>query len=468
MVCCGIDCVIDVVCVASLTQVLTYNRTYAFIHFTQPDNNDSARVISGEEEAIYGWTAVNFAQGVLLPQSTGSGEAVSPNKTYGMLEMGGASAQIAFYEPHGDVMANLFKLQIGAARHWNVYAHSFLYFGVNGAYERLNARLVANRTEGDFFVYNPCLPGASQYVSTSRLHFINNTMMPLSDPQTPFVLQAPLASSILRNDHVRGDAEACRQVVHQLLRQEANVWCNFAHDWDCSFAGIYQPKLPDLEFIVTSNFYSIFEFLGLGTTTLTELRVQATRICDMTYPELQTYNNKRVKPLAQADLVQCCFQATLAAAMLIEGVKFPLNKTVTAIDVINGQKLGWALGSMLYEINTLPWKFGGRLEERLKMKHPNKDEEWDCIPYEQDEDGTHSAHNHKEYTQAAFMSTPSLTSWMDAKIEVPLLPLVAMIVGSLLMVVAMRSKFRSNPSRLRYEERRELTISSSYGSIGGR
>ena len=66
--------------------------------------NRHMRVISGEEEAIYGWTAVNFAQGQLIKQSEGTGtvdEEVT-NKTYGVLEMGGASAQIGFYEPNGD------------------------------------------------------------------------------------------------------------------------------------------------------------------------------------------------------------------------------------------------------------------------------------------------------------------------------------------------------------------------------
>jgi hypothetical protein len=27
-----------------------------------------------------------------------------------------------------------------------------------------------------------------------------------------------------------------------LLRMNANQWCDFAHDWDCSFAGIYQVR----------------------------------------------------------------------------------------------------------------------------------------------------------------------------------------------------------------------------------
>jgi Golgi nucleoside diphosphatase len=83
--------------------------------------NEFVRVISGEEEAIYGWTAVNFVKGALLPNTQGSGTVLHPEtKTYGVLEMGGASAQIGFFEPNGDVMANLFKLQLGSAKHWNV------------------------------------------------------------------------------------------------------------------------------------------------------------------------------------------------------------------------------------------------------------------------------------------------------------------------------------------------------------
>ena len=69
---------------------------------------EQARVISGEEEAIYGWVGVNFAIGKgLIHGSKGSGEARDPRLTYGMLEMGGASTQIAFFENHGDVMVRV-------------------------------------------------------------------------------------------------------------------------------------------------------------------------------------------------------------------------------------------------------------------------------------------------------------------------------------------------------------------------
>ena len=34
-----------------------------------------------------------------------------------------------------------------------------------------------------------------------------------------------------------------------------------------------------------------------------------------------------------------------------------MDDKITATNVVAGQKVGWALGSMLYEINTLPWKY---------------------------------------------------------------------------------------------------------------
>jgi len=101
---------------------------------------DAARVISGEEEAAYAWTAINYATGALLKYSWGSGTA-SPLNAYGSLELGGASAQIAFYDSNEDILANLFKVQVGQQRHWNIYAHSFLHYGQNSARRRMWGKL---------------------------------------------------------------------------------------------------------------------------------------------------------------------------------------------------------------------------------------------------------------------------------------------------------------------------------------
>ena len=65
---------------------------------------DLARIISGEEEAVFSWAAVNFLFGTLLPSSSGSpyvsnGAINGFNGTYGTVDLGGASTQIAFFVP---------------------------------------------------------------------------------------------------------------------------------------------------------------------------------------------------------------------------------------------------------------------------------------------------------------------------------------------------------------------------------
>jgi Golgi nucleoside diphosphatase len=94
------------------------NDTYCPFYF----EDEQARTLSGEEEAIYDWLGVNFltSNGGILRDSAGSGTVTSPKHTFGALDLGGASTQISFYEPNEDIMANLFKLQIGQGKHWYV------------------------------------------------------------------------------------------------------------------------------------------------------------------------------------------------------------------------------------------------------------------------------------------------------------------------------------------------------------
>jgi hypothetical protein len=336
-------------------------------------------VISGEEEAIYGWAAVNFVKGSLIENSVGSGSVLLANLTYGVVEMGGASTQIGFFEPYADIMSNLFKLQIGAAKHWNVYVHSFLYFGVNLAYDRLNARLVAaaattstiaiddidnNRDMNtNTAIYNPCLPGGSDYMYTSRLHvLLDNQLMPISSPNNASIIEAEMYSAILYNPNQHGDFDVCYDWTKRLLRQDANSWCDFAHDRDCSTAGVYQPPLPidqsDFgEFIATSNFYDVWEFLKLPSrSSLYTLKEKTRHVCKYSIDELLAHNNKLDNPIEDTNTLKAmCFRAVWITAFLMDGVGFPETYHLTALDVVNGQKLGWALGSMLYEINALPW-----------------------------------------------------------------------------------------------------------------
>ncbi|GMH49768.1 hypothetical protein TL16_g07499 [Triparma laevis f. inornata] len=338
------------------------------------ESKEQIRVISGEEEAIYGWTAVNYLMGNLLETSYGSGTVSSPpNKTYGALDMGGASTQISFYEPHEDILSNLFKLQLGEGKHWNVYAHSFLYFGVNLGRERLGARIVhqggENKEEeetphGEF--YNPCLPGSYTTPFSSSIHLNSNGL----ESWKPSSGNASYTVTFYGGEK-SGSYEKCSGLTDSLLRLESNGWCNFAHGGDCSFAGIYQPPLPSQslnfgEFFAFANYLHLWKFAKLPVkASIGELKKKAEAICEMSWAELKEYDKAELNGKTDDDeLPNMCFLASYAHSMLSKGYGFPPATNITVASVVGGQKIGWALGASLYEINSLPWEYATSQAER--------------------------------------------------------------------------------------------------------
>eukprot|EP00536_Pseudo-nitzschia_multiseries_P002756 jgi/Psemu1/317971/estExt_fgenesh1_pm.C_380011 len=330
--------------------------------------DEQARVISGEEEAIYGWVGVNFAMGTLIDESEGVGTTVyNPKPTYGMVDMGGASTQVAFVENNGDIMANLFKLQLGGGMHWDVYVHSYLYSGINGAWSRLNARL---HWEGIYT--NPCLPTGSSIEFSSWIHLNDEGQIyPRSHPQS-----TPYTITMINNEN-EFDFQKCSDLSYKLLRKETNKeWCDFQMDGNCGYAGIYQPPMPQLNedigmMIASGKFADVFEFLELEeVSTVSSVRKGAERVCRLSFEELQVYNAHLKNPVERKDLdvlKQYCFRSVFAYQMLRNGWGLGDDSEIDAVDVIDGQKLGWALGSMLYEINTLPWDF----HPELVFREPN-------------------------------------------------------------------------------------------------
>lgn len=166
---------------------------------------ENIRVISGEEEGMWGWVAVNYLMdgfghsakpssssptGTLLPLEPladpppdSSRDSVTPVDvkhrlpTFGFLDMGGASTQLAF-SPTADELARssfpedeLGRVQLrllsGENVEWPVFVASWLGYGTNRARDRYIAQLVerwkhANPGDHDSGtaepIRDPCLP----------------------------------------------------------------------------------------------------------------------------------------------------------------------------------------------------------------------------------------------------------------------------------------------------------------------
>ncbi|KAL9102454.1 MAG: hypothetical protein Q9187_009121, partial [Circinaria calcarea] len=124
---------------ALLDQICTFARSTT--KFLLPDCNLHIQVIPGETEGLYGWIAANYLLGGFdAPEEHAHGKG---HHTYGFLDMGGASAQIAFApnateaDRHAEDLKLLRMRTInGAVAEYKVFVTTWLGFGVHEARRR--------------------------------------------------------------------------------------------------------------------------------------------------------------------------------------------------------------------------------------------------------------------------------------------------------------------------------------------
>jgi len=126
-----------------------------------------ARVISGEEEGVYGWMTTNYLMGTLMHATS--------QTSYGTLDMGGASVQITFRPPF-DVLSNYFPLRLQQEK-IRLYTHSFLNFGIGAAYQRVNDRIIelGNITANELGEHTHKESTRLATVPTTALHSISSS-----------------------------------------------------------------------------------------------------------------------------------------------------------------------------------------------------------------------------------------------------------------------------------------------------
>src|SRR5688572_13358294 len=110
--------------------------------FSLPDCDTHVQVISGETEGLYGWLAANYLLGG-FDEPGNHDHGKDGHHTYGFLDMGGASAQIAFApnmtesEKHADDLKLVRMRHLdGSPAEYRVFTTTWLGFGANKARER--------------------------------------------------------------------------------------------------------------------------------------------------------------------------------------------------------------------------------------------------------------------------------------------------------------------------------------------
>ena len=232
----------------------------------------SVRIITGEEEGLFGWIAVNY----LMDGFTGSSKE---RTTYGFLDMGGASTQIAF-EPspaHQGNTKNLIDVRLrllgGDEILHKVYVTTWLGYGTNQARERYVGKVVtefeASRDEEDDsdVVSDPCLPRGLELT------------------ESPVHASRPASSHLSATHRLRGTGsfEQCVQKAASLLNKNAPC-----PDSPCLMNGVHVPPIDFSvsHFIGVSEYwYSSEHIFGLGGAyDFVQYERAASKFCSRDWP----------------------------------------------------------------------------------------------------------------------------------------------------------------------------------------
>ena len=344
---------------------------FAVRNSTATEDADSAcggqvRVISGEEEGLFGWIAINYLMDGFrsLPADGVRDEAtetMNGTTTYGFLDMGGASTQIAF-EPSAEALAvsdatgteastplqkDLFdvhfrRLDASTVKH-QVFVTTFLGFGTNAA----RTRYLASLAEAHGLaapMQDPCLP-KNLRISHEEVGDVVGT----------------------------GSFSQCLALQQPLLDREAEC----ARP-PCLFHGVHVPAIDftSNQFIGVSEYwYSSHDVFDLGGAyDYTTYQQAAQKFCAEEWTTLEAkLSQKHYKEQVTLSRLQMqCFKAAWVITVLHEGLRLPRlgegdarwNATdethdlpdkasdknlFQSINDVRGVSVSWALGKAILE-----------------------------------------------------------------------------------------------------------------------
>ncbi|XP_061166201.1 uncharacterized protein LOC133175090 [Saccostrea echinata] len=288
----------------TVRRVLSDRRINEFIY-----SERSVRILSGEEEGVFAWITANSHNGFFSANK-------SLTKGFGVLEMGGGSTQITFL-PEGPLLAHMFTLRI-AGRIYNLYSHSYLNFGMNYMYRRINKYLI-HQSSQDTRINNPCALINDNYAYDT------------GDKTVTF--------------RGSGSPSECFSIISSFLKEAHNT----CYPKPCAIGSIYQPSLGSNKFYAIEAYAYVAATLNAsdssGRLDIEKLNKTAYVYCTKTLD----YVVSAYKVTTEYASVTC-MMGLYITELFTFSYGFPVNTDrIYSVLKINGKPLDWTFGAVLYE-----------------------------------------------------------------------------------------------------------------------
>ncbi|ETN42204.1 uncharacterized protein HMPREF1541_04145 [Cyphellophora europaea CBS 101466] len=341
-----------------LNSVCTYFQEQT--DFYLPDCGLHVQIIPGETEGLYGWIAANYLVGGFKTPVTNEHDHGKGHHTYGFLDMGGASSQIAFVpnateaEKHSNDLKLLRLRKIdGSNDEYKVFSTTWLGYGINEARRRYLENLIDSYGESITEYPDPCLPHGVKMSLDSH---------DILDDST-------------KDKHLigTGDIDQCLKDTYPLL--ELSVPCP---DEPCLINGQHVPSIDfDVNhFIGISNFWhSTHEIFEMGhdekAYDFATYQERVREFCSMDWSTIQAKVEEHEwgKKVDAQTAEEVCFKSSWLINMLHDGIGIPrvglesngtsnpndFNSPFQAVDEIRETEVTWTLGKiLLYASSTIP------------------------------------------------------------------------------------------------------------------
>jgi Golgi nucleoside diphosphatase len=341
--------------------------------FQLPDCAMHVQVIPGETEGLYGWVAANYLLGGF--DASDAKHHTKSKNTYGFLDMGGASAQIAFApnatesEKHWNDLKLLKLRRInGQELDYRVFVTTWLGFGANEARRRYVEKLLESYSAQEHEVPDPCLPRG------------------ITAKKTGEEIKPGSAELQGKDAHLIGTGmfPECLKRTYPLLEKE-----KACADPPCLLDGVHT---PNIDFNV-NHFVGVSEFWHTTHGVFKDsqkkkaydfetYQKQVEEFCSQDWKSLEAgvASGKWGVKVDVKEVEEVCFKASWLINVLHMGIGVPriglehmnstTNKTEAlidnakdkgfidafqAVDKIDGKELSWTLGKIvLYASSQIP------------------------------------------------------------------------------------------------------------------
>ncbi len=300
-------------------------------------------IMDGSDEGVYAWITTNYLLGNIgMPEH---------EQTAAVFDLGGGSTQIVF-EPNykgltqGGIPTKMaegdhkYDLDFGG-RHFTLYQHSHLGYGLMSAREAIFKMLVDDLHEAN---------KAAAAASWTKAPIVNPCFSVGMEKTVKVKLGESHPLGSVAEFNMTGPTKAasaqCRSLAERILRKDAE--CKLA---PCSFNGVHQPSIgktfakEDVYFL--SYFFDRTQPLGMPESfTLREMHELASTVCSG-QNSWDVFSSIPGALDELSDRPEHCMDLNFMLALVHTGYEMPIDREVRIAKKIKDNELGWCLGARL-------------------------------------------------------------------------------------------------------------------------